>query len=479
MNSTLKILVPLGVLLAVIFAITFFSQNVPTDEPETKAKAEAGGEPPLRFFTSTRKWDPWDPFEETVDPDRPRPDIQNRNFPGYFEPSDTLHPAAFWFENTNDRPVKMRLVEVGCASCTEGRLAPIPPDATRALLQMTAVSLLPQGPVTALPLGLAGPAANLVPALPWTGHSFQDITRAVFDVPAAANKDGWSPQWGILELRFKATGKVPVTAKFATQVEGTDQAGENKFEIYYAAANPFEVNTTSLEVGELTSASAVQELEFIIGSTTRTWDQLADLSIRVDTPGGFHDTTGFVTVGKPTPLQGADLKRAVDQLQRQAGHPLRLQSVIRVPVTVRPRVGEARLDIGKLEREIWVSIPNAPPKQVSLKGTVRGPVYLTDGKEIDLGIFEDRSGATVKRELTTERAGMELAVVPDECLPKTMKVNLEKLPDRNGRGYYQITVTMPPNEQYGEITGGVVTLEVKGPGPQKVRIPVRGRGKRT
>lgn len=476
MNSTLKILVPLGLLIAVIFAVTFFSLNVP-EEPDKKAKAASTGEPPLRFFTATRKWDPWDPFaQDAFDPERPRPDIQNRIFPGYFEKSDQLHPAAFWFENANDRPVKMRLAATDCTTCTEARLAAIPPDATRALLQMTAVSLLPQGPVTALPLGMAGPAAGLFPALQWTGHSFQTPERVGFDVPAAANADGWSPQWGILELQFKATGSNEVRAAFISQVEGTDQAGENRFLVNYATSNPFEVSTPTIDLGELTDLSPIQERAFIIGSTTRTPDQLADLSIRVDTPGGFHDTSGFVTVGKPRPLQGEELKQTVERLQQSAGHPLRLLSVFRVDVTVRTRVGDARLDIGKLEREIWVAVKGAESKRVFVKGVVRGPVYLTDGREIDLREFEHRKGVSVKRELTTERAGTELAVVPDECVPKSLKVSLEKQPDRNGRGYYQITVTVPPNDQYGEISGGVVTLEVKGPNPQKIRIPVRGRG---
>jgi hypothetical protein len=71
---------------------------------------------------------------------------------------------------------------------------------------------------------------------------------------------------------------------------------------------------------------------------------------------------------------------------------------------------------------------------------------------------------------------MELAVVADQCRPDFLDVSLKKLPDDPDRGYYQLTVKVPPKRQYGTIVNGLVVLELKGPKPQRIRIPVTGQG---
>ena len=50
-------------------------------------------------------------------------------------------------------------------------------------------------------------------------------------------------------------------------------------------------------------------------------------------------------------------------------------------------------------------------------------------------------------------------------------------PDIGDRGIYKLTVSIPAKEQYGEFKDAVVVLQTKGPNPQKLRIPVAGRGK--
>jgi hypothetical protein len=58
-----------------------------------------------------------------------------------------------------------------------------------------------------------------------------------------------------------------------------------------------------------------------------------------------------------------------------------------------------------------------------------------------------------------------------------MAVTLTKLPPGGDRGYYAIEVTVPKEKQIG-VWNGQIVLELKGPGAQRIRIPVRGKGDR-
>jgi len=78
--------------------------------------------------------------------------------------------------------------------------------------------------------------------------------------------------------------------------------------------------------------------------------------------------------------------------------------------------------------------------------------------------------------LTTDRPDLALEVVPGASRPEFLDVSLKKLPDAGTRGQWQLTVRVPPNRVQGELTDGLVVLELKGPNPQRIRIPVRGRG---
>ncbi len=233
MKSTLKIILPIFILMAVIFGVTFLTQYAPPDEPTKPDGPRERKEPPLRFASSTRFWDAPDffspegvhfrgfpltaPSATPADPEQPfRFELQNRVFPGFYEvQSDaggTKHSASFWFENPHRQSVTMRLQHVNCGACSGGRVAAIPPDVTRQLLQMSGVSVLPQGLMSGLPIGMVGPAANLSPdLLKWQHYTFRNNPHPDYIIPPADNKDGWSPQWGILELQFSVGALGPKT----------------------------------------------------------------------------------------------------------------------------------------------------------------------------------------------------------------------------------------------------------------------------
>src|SRR5262245_53643078 len=271
LKSVLKIAAPLALLVGVVFAITYFSRYTPV-EPEIKTKEVS--DPPLRIFESERGLDPPNLSGEYRDFPLSAPSadpkkvddpfgfsLRNRIFQVYYESDGQERTARFWFENRRPNSVTMQLTWVSCTACSGGRVASIPPDVTRQILQQAAVGTLPMGPFNGLPVGMAGPAAQLT-KLEWTEHKFAAPGGAGFNPnaiyhvqPANPSADKWSPQWGILELQFKVNKSDRLEAHFGTRVDNTEIAALNKFAITFAAAPAFEVWPPTLDLGRLDDLS--------------------------------------------------------------------------------------------------------------------------------------------------------------------------------------------------------------------------------
>ncbi|MFO0823423.1 MAG: hypothetical protein U0792_09960 [Gemmataceae bacterium] len=472
MKNNLKIAIPIGVLMAIIFGITFFSRYAPEDDGGTKGTAQAK-EPPLRFFTSSRSWDPFG-------------SPQDRIFPGFYElqrdAAGQPNAAAFWFENRNDKSVTMQLHHVSCNACSGARLAPIPPDVSRQILQMTAVSSLPGGLFSPFPTGMVGPAANLR-QLEWQGAAFRDNPKAEYKVPAAANTDGWSPQWGILELRFSVgvIGPKPIEADFNVQVDGTQQIGTAKFKIAFVGVEAFDLSLDVVEVGELEETSSPTQHEVIVYSSTRGpntpgGDDLRSLKTAVELPNGVVGESGpFVTISEPVRIPESEYLNLAEKMHK----PVRIEDAYRYTITVSPKVGDKRVDLGPLERDIHISTPDFR-KTVRIRGTVRGSVWLGDNQRaIDLRAYKFESGtAPPAFDLHTDKPDQELVLVKDDpAVPEKVELRLEKQPPAPDRGNYKLHVSVPPGAKSGSWSGFVV-LELKGPPPQRIRIPIKGNGTR-
>lgn len=502
LSSALKVALPLVLLVGVVFGITYITMYAPrTDEGDNPKAGLPGtsdaGEPPLRFFTTDRRWDP-PRLEERGYRDLPllapsalkRPEeaaeqvfpysLQDRTFQGVYEASaDIKRTTQFWFENRNPQGVTLGLVEVNCGACSSGRVAAIPPEAARDLLQFTAVGALPTGPFGALKVGLVEPAAALA-RLQWDEQSFEHfrLTPVKYRVPAATNPDKWSPQWGILELQYKATtdrSNNPLRAGFAAQVDGRSDFATPEFAIAFQVAPPCAAAPPSIDAGRVEASSDDRTFEFVVYSATRgPGSEFGDLewpSYKVEAPAGA-DPTPFVEVvdGKTVRATEADLAELQNTLRQ------RVRSAYKFTVVVRPKVGGKRADIGRLDRTISITAGGVT-QQVQVTATVRGPVWIDgDRTEVTLPSFPGKRGLTKSpTDLTTERAGMELAVVKEECRPKEFVYELQKQPDRGGEGHYRLLVTIPPGRFFGAVKGEAV-LAVKGPDPQKMRIPVTASG---
>jgi hypothetical protein len=462
--------------MAVVFGVTFFSQYTPrTTEEQTANPNEttAGGEPPLRFGSISRKWDP-----------TAQGSLQDDAFPGFYEVNDQLHNASFWFENRNPRPVTMTLGYISCSSCSEGRVAPIPPEITRQILQMSVASLLPQGLFNGLALGNAGTAANLAPdRLQWQAHSFLDNPNARYQVPGEANQDGWSPLWGILELRFKVSpGPKILTAGFVTEVQDMPQKEKVTFQVAFEGVNSFEVSTPQINVGEFQENSEAKPFEFLVFSSTRgpgrtgpgEAGDLSPPSVSIRYAGGVVDPRPFIKVEAPTRVPAAELYKLSQELSNKLKKFVRVESAYQYRGTITPRVGDDRLDVGLLERDIWLALPGSSERQIRIKGMVRGPVWLDNQRpDIELPSYNRSQGLELAIKVDTEQPDAVLEVVGGESTPAFAKYTLDKLPADPDRGYYNLRISIARDCPAGSWSG-VVVLQLKGAKPQKIRIPIRG-----
>jgi hypothetical protein len=520
MKSNLKIAIPVVALVAVIFGITFFAQYTPPTDDPSKVVIGTGKEPPLRFFSAARAWDPPSfplPSKELPRDYRGLPllaptavpreegflfnfSVQDRVFPGFYEiQSDAVgpkHGASFWFENPNAMSVTMQLAYVSCSACSGAKLAMIPPDATRQFLQMSRVSILPQGLFNGLPVGMVGPAANLAePHVRWEQHVFKDNLQAQFKIPPANNPDGWTPQWGILELQFslyKVEAK-PLRADFQTVIDGTQEIETNKFMILANGANPFDLTTDKIDLGELSEKSEPRKFDIIAYSATR-----GPMRIGAGEPGDLLPPTPtvqmpsaqggepgpFITITPPVRVPESELGYIASQIAERSQQKqfARVESAYRYTVTLSPKVGDSSIDIGLLEREIWFRLPNADARVLNVKGLVTGVVWLDDNlHEITMPESKFFDGYTKEYRLITARRDLTVELLKDQWRPAFLQVELTKdpKPATADRGYYILKVRVPSSKENNTIKAGTYTgeivLDVKGTTTQRIRFPVKGR----
>jgi hypothetical protein len=519
-GSTLKYLIPVVALVAVIFGITFFAQYTPPSDGGITGK-ENSKEPPLRFFTSARKYDPpsflppsrYQPLDFRglpllapsalpSDPDFPfRFSPQDRAFPAFYEPKDDLglgHSTTFWFENPHSKPVVMLLRHVSCGSCTGGKVAAIPPDVTRQILEMSRVSILPQGLATGLPVGMVGPAAHLdEPRLSWEGHLFRDSreTTTYKIPPAGENRDGWTPQWGILKLEFSigAVGPKPLQVIFETAVEGSQESAENRFLIAPEGMNPFDLTRAHIDLGELNDRSEPRKFEVIAYSATRGPNrmrpgEMGDLSppqatVRMPSSQG-GDPGKFVQVSAPERIPDAELGSVMELIAELSKRQkfIRVEAAYRYTITFDPRADSRSIDIGLLEREIWFTLGGSEQRSVRVQGMVSGVVWLDDNQnQITMPDSKQTEGFTKSFKLVTARRDLEVQLIEKETKPNYLKVSLEKDPNppAGDRGYYKLNVRVQSTKENSGIRPGTwsgeVVLEVKGQKAQRIRIPIKGR----
>ncbi len=482
-GSPLKLVIPIALLVAVVFGVTFISQYSPKsvdDDTEAGLRGQSGvgrAEPPLRFNSSIRQWGP--------------ESLQDLIFPGFYEGGETLNSASFWFENRNAAPVTMQLASVSCTKCSGGRLAAIPPDVTDQLVLTAVLSGFPQGLMSGLPLAFAGSSTNLAPnRLNWQEYTHAVNPHPEYKVPAAPGSGHLFPyQWGVFELQFLVAGPgppKPLTADYVLQVDGTKITGSAKLAINFEGVDPFNVSTNFINVGDWTENSEPRSFSFFVYSSTRgphlfgpsNRGDLVSPTVDIRKSVGNGDPGPFVTVSPAVRVPESELWQVGQEVEKLQKKIVRIESAYRYTVTVKPKVGEDRVDIGLLLRDIYLAIPDMKePKQVRIKGMVRGAVWLdNDRTSIDLPSYRYSQGISQTIRLITEQRDVDVVLIANECSPSFAKYELKKLPSAPDRGYYELTVTIPKESKTGTWDGTIV-LEIKGARPQRISIPIKGAGK--
>ncbi len=483
-GSPLKMAVPIALLVAVVFGITFFAQYSPKAPDDDNADRGGGQsaalktEPPLRFGTSIRMWNPLG-------------NLQDQVFPGFFEGGETLNSTSYWFENRNPAPVTMQLIKVSCTKCSGGRLAAIPPEVTDQLVATSLFSGFPQGLVNLLPVSFIGTSANLAPSrLVWQDYTYRVAPNAEYKIPAAPGTTRLFPnQWGIFDLQFQVSGAAPsktLQADFSLQVEGSKTAGIAALSVVFEGVDAFEVSKKLIDVGDWTETTEPRTFNFIVYSSTRGPNRTGpsdrgDLDVPivdVRTPGNLGDPGPFVTVSPAQRVPEAELPQVTLDISQSLKKMVRVESAYRYAVTVNPKVGDQRLDIGLLEREIFLAFKDIKePKIVRVKGMVRGSIWLDNNRtDIDLPSYRSRDGTSQTVRLIAEQRDTVVELLKEECTPRFAEYHLDKLPPASDRGYYQLRVDIPPGSPTGS-WNGVILLEIKGPHPQRIRVPIRGVAK--
>ena len=224
MNSTLKVVLPLVLLVVVVSGVTLISLGV-GDRPPTE-EGSVQYSPPLYFALTEMAYDP------TSD------SLAKRTFPQFVEPTGGRQvPVSFWFYNPHPVPVRVAILRRSCTSCSAARLAVVPPEALRAVTARGAVAgglSAPEHPGDLIP-PLAEP---LLHSLAWQDFNLERPDQAIEVPPGSAE----APTWGVLQFGVV----IAVVGPKPLSVEVGLAAGDNPqvpmpFHMVLTGVYPFEV----------------------------------------------------------------------------------------------------------------------------------------------------------------------------------------------------------------------------------------------
>ena len=468
MNSTMKTILPIGLVVALVFGVTFLSQFTNTPKPVANDPNGASSDlgPPLHVPYSLVYYNP-DSVAE--------PNIVNQYYPGFYE----LHTEGNWvaFPVGNRRAHELKIVAVkrSCSKCTGARAAAIPTEDFQAQLRTIATGTMPSiSPVPDILSGIAYVAMRS--KLQWQTFDF-DHPEKTFAIPAATSPGATS--MALIELGFeiKAIGEpTPVVVHFDVLNEKNERMITEPlpFAVKFAGREPFEVYPRDMEAGEFPDGTNVRTHDLLVYSIVRDFDAFPPPQIVV----GGNDP--YVTSDKAVALTDVELDKLAFNLSNTFKYPVRIRSGYRIPINIHREAGGKSLDIGPFEKEIHVGSSQGGKDKtyrVGIKGTIYGAIRLESDNKINFERYDSDAGKKLKPRLWTERTELELEVVPELCDPKFLKVELSASEIVLNRKYWTLNVQILPKEGRRPPWDGIVYLRTKGPNPINVRIPVSGHGR--
>jgi hypothetical protein len=439
----------LGLLVALVFGVTFASMYV-RQTPTTPTNKGEGGSPALSL-TFPRQVYPM------RDPKYP-PELVEAALVSEFREGAYFD---FWFRNDNDEEVRVGLNRKNC-DCFDVKLF-VAPDGWRKQLAATVWD----------PKKGSGLMTNIV--LPVVVAAGMDSKTW----PDLGEKEGVAvpPRAiGFVRLlweRRRGTAGIqgqPLTAALWTGSPGRVSAS---LSVGVLLVDPVHVDTNTVNLEPLGSGDSST-------ATLRCWSSSRprfDLAVRsADNP---------LIVAHKEPLTEAD----VEDLERsellsatkQRRPPRPVLSGWRITVTAQERSkdGKHQLDSGPFTHPLILVPANIRMEQieVAVQGLVRGDIEVVGGASIRLGAFDTRSGTRREVKLTADRRELNLKLVKH---PPFMKVSLEK----EKPGAWQLTVAIEPNKVSGAFPrrdneayrDTAIYLAIEGEGGRRMRIPVSGNG---
>lgn len=483
MNSFTRIGLPIFVVVAAVFGITFVRMYSP-DDPDNGQNPRPTGttkslvrKEPLKLLLSTAKpvtANP-EPWERSLTHWDPEVEVGEA---GHFE---------FWAHNPHPEPVTVRVSDTNC-QCAGVEVAAVKPYDFKDYAVVSALAGGPLGPASGPLAAIAH--VTLDRRLAWSplldkdkdGGAKYDVT-----IPAADPAAGTQPV--IIRLAWNPKGE-PGGKEIWTKI--TAGVGDSQPTLYTLTAHSLAVPAFDvvrrdgstgwapagdLNVGELRENGEGKRVVYLMSTTRR--HLLYSLSTDRPDP--------CVTWTDPAPASTEEIQSLSDYFS-QSGRPVRrLKSVYKLEVTVRERTEtEAggkkqfhQLDLGLLDRRLTVSAVDGGSFNLAVRARVLGDVSFLDGApdgRVDLGnsfpVDQDRTKTVV---LVAERADLNLKLAEAETTPNYMKVKLDPLEKFDGRNQWRLRVTVPKGSLYGALPpNSAVILTTAGPNPRRLRIPVRG-----
>ena len=454
-----------GMLLVLVFGVTFIAQYTGGPEPEQAKAEQAAGivGVPLLFAKNEMGYDP---VSE---------DLDKKYFQGFFEVTDQLHKVNFWFKNPHPVPVNFTVRGRSCTACTSANVAIVAPEAMRQFESQTATARLGVG-VVPVP-DLVTPMAHLalIDSLKWQSMDFETPDVGV-TIPAAP--DANTPTWGVFQVVVKVTGigSKRLAAEVGMTV-GNAATVRQVFGVTMVGASVFDVTPRKIDLGEFPEGAAPRVAELIYWSATRTQSELPTPSVNVNVK------DAFLRVGAPVPLSRGEMEHLSAQ---KLGGPSRVTGGYRIPVTVLRKLppaevvagGPTQLDVGPYDRQIGITSPGSASVAVAVVANVTGILSLRDGGVIDLKDFNGRSGVERNVVVVSDRADLVLELLPEECHPKFVAVTLGEPKEVGGRREWSVKLVVPPDACQEDLPpDSAVVLRAKSGGETvKVKLSMKGRG---
>jgi hypothetical protein len=460
-GTTQKVLL-LATFVAVVAGIAFAAQFVPSWNRGGKDPIDAGPVVPLVFHSQFPHWDP-----------------MRQDYGAEFENGTRGHHHCYLFDNRNDSPVEVGLLEKTCA-CSRIDLC-----------------LLSAGQAAAVRASLRT-RDQLQAAAAFPGSAGQSGLYHLFNLAAGGN-DGCGDlesqglSWqrmiedskhrqqrvvvparsaGLVRLRWdgdrRRDERLLLQAHLWTQIQGRPRSVKVvTLGALVAYVPPVRTYPAALTIDEWDSAG-VGRAEFRCWSSTR----LAFSLLAREGDGDACVET------KLTPLTGSECR----QLERVVpkDKPTQVLSGYRVQVTVYQAKGSSQLERGHFER--WIHLASAGVPDISpvrLRGVIRDS-DVEVGAAADLGMINlgNFRAAVGKRGMIFLRTGAGVKLSPHFAKkPDFLEVVLKEVESggANGPTEWQLRVEVPPNPPRTWPSDSAIILETKQEDgkTRRIRIPVQ------